>query len=92
MATIEAQTQKFEALRKTLSNDALRKARLGERLNASTEAMRKVVNEIREAGYDPKTLSATLQEKNQQVETELASFEARVLEQSRALTAIEQSL
>lgn len=83
---------KCQAVTKTIGDNALRKARLDERLSSATAALKKVVDEVRASGHDPKTLDATLAEKESLLATEISRIEKEVQAQSEALSAIERSL
>jgi septal ring factor EnvC (AmiA/AmiB activator) len=90
--SVADKAQEFSRLKAQIEENARRKIRLEEKLAAATAAMKKVVAEITEAGYDPKTLEVVKAEKEKQLAEMLRELTARVNEQTAALSAIEGSL
>ena len=88
----EDKTREFEALKRQAEENTRKKIILEEKYNAATERMKAVVAEIRAAGYDPKTLDAVLADLEQQLDKAFAEYKASVMEQTKAISAIESSL
>ena len=82
----------FEALKKTIEENSKKKIRLEERLNNATENMKKVVSDVRAAGYDPKTLEAVKAEKAAELEASMDKLRAEVKAQTKEISDIESSL
>lgn len=89
---LEDKTRAFEAIKKQVDENSRKKIRLEERLNNATENMKKVVTEVRAAGYEPKNLDAIRAETEQKLDAHLSDLTAKVSEQTRAIAEIEASL
>ena len=82
----------FEALKKSIEDNARKKIRLEERLNNATDNMKKIVSEVREAGYDPKTLDSVRVEKAKELSAAMDTLRAQVQAQTKEINDIETSL
>ena len=85
-------TADFDTLKKSIEDNSRRKIRLEERLNNATDNMKKIVSEVREAGYDPKTLESVRADKARELEAAMVDLRAKVQAQTQEITAIETSL
>ena len=91
METVD-KAKAFSNLKKQIEESGRKKIRLEEKLEAATQNMRKVVDEIRAAGYDPKTLGAVKAELESKLEKELDSVKKAADAQTAALAEIESNL
>jgi uncharacterized protein YoxC len=83
------QIEKFKALEKKRQDLATRKIRLEEQYNAKRESLAAVIAEVKQAGYDPKTLKKTIVEMEERLSKDIEEFEASISKASQQLAAIE---
>lgn len=84
------QVERFKALEKKRQELQTKKNLLEGQYNAKKEALAVVVEEIRKAGYDPKTLRATIADMEAKLKEDVDAFEAALDTASKKLSSIEQ--
>ena len=84
-----SEADRYSRLLKKRQENNDKKIRLEERLKSAKGELKKVVQEIQDAGFDHKTLKEDLAAKREELTTELDKFEKDVNELEEALEAIE---
>ena len=88
----ESTAVEFETLKKNIETNSKTKIRLEERLNNATDNMKKVVADVRAAGYDPKTLETVRAEKSAELDSAMSKLRSDVQAQTKEISDIESSL
>jgi len=83
------QVERFKALEKKRQELSTKKIRLEKQYNARKEALAAVVKEVKDAGYDPKTLKQTIAEMELKLKQDMDTFESGLEAASKQLAAIE---
>jgi len=83
------QVERFKALEKRRQELHTKKIRLEEQYNAKRQALSAVIEEVKKAGYDPKTLRKTITEMEEKLKADMDTFEADLDKASKQLSAIE---
>ncbi len=84
--------REFQELNEKRSDLITRKIRLEENFKAAKKALSEVVEEIKAAGYDPKTLSSVLEQKEKELEEAKADYESKLSKAEALITEIEQAV
>ena len=92
MSTTDQRTEEFLRLKKQEEENVKLRAKLEEKLEAAKKALRTVVEAIQAAGYDPKTLEATVQKEDAEASRMLAEYKEAVEAESAALKKIEAAV
>lgn len=87
--SIEKLSEKFDSLRKQLDANALKRVRLEEKLRSATQNLQRLVAEIRQAGYDPKTMEADIAAKEAELNKQIDELAEKILTQTDALNSID---
>lgn len=87
---METDAQKFLNLKKTQDELKTKKIRLEEQCKNKEEDLKKIVKEIKDAGYEPNELKAVIQTKEKEIKDEMAIFDASLQEVSKKLSTIEE--
>jgi len=83
------QIENFRKLQKRAADLRTKKITLEERLKAKKEALKDVVKEVQELGYEPKNLSKIIKEKEEDLGKRITKFEQELEEASNKLSEIE---
>jgi len=83
------QVERFKALEKKRQELSTRKIRLEEQYNAKRESLAALIEEVKKAGYNPKTLKTTISEMENKLATDIEEFEAAINTASQKLATIE---
>lgn len=87
--SIEQLSEKFDSLRKQLDANALKRVRLEEKLRSATQNLQRLVAEIRQAGYDPRTMEADIAAKEAELNKQIDELAEKILTQTDALNSID---
>lgn len=82
---IEELTQRWSSLKEKRAELVSKRDTLKGRLEAEKEQLKKVVDEIKAKGYEPKELANVLKTKEQQLKQDLDEFEANIVAVEAAL-------
>ena len=83
------ESERFQNLLEKEKGNKERKIRMEERLENAKKELKRVVGEIKEAGYDHRTLKSDLESKRKELTKELDQFDKDVQAQTEALDSIE---
>ncbi len=83
--------QEFAKLNEKRKELETRKITLEVKFKEAQKSLQQVVSEIKEAGYDPKTLAAELKAKEEELEKAQKDFEEKLEIAERLITEIEQA-
>jgi uncharacterized protein (UPF0335 family) len=83
------QVDRFKALEKRRQELQTKKIRLEEQYNAKRQALSAIIEEVKKAGYDPKTLRKTIIEMEAKLKQDMDSFEEGLEKASKQLSSIE---
>jgi uncharacterized protein (UPF0335 family) len=83
------QIELFKELNEKLRNFSDRKIRLEEQYKSKKQALTDLLTEIKDAGYDPKTLGSVIKEKEEFLKTAINAFEQELQTVSTQLSEIE---
>jgi len=86
---MDKEIEKFTELSKQLRTLEDKKIRLEEQFKSKKEALSELIKEIKDAGYDPTKLKETIQQKEEELKKDIASFEGELNEASSLLSKIE---
>lgn len=87
---MEANVQKFMELTEQANELKTRKIRLDEQCKAKEADLKKLVAEVKKAGYQPNELKKVIDEKSAQIEKDILKFEAELKKVSEELSEIEE--
>ncbi len=90
MQSPEELKKKIEELQKRHEKVTQRKAALGGELKAKKEELASLIQEIRDAGYDPKTIVADRNKAQQELETMMEGFEKSLAEVEEGLSVYDK--
>lgn len=88
--SIEELTKQIESLQKRYSTVLRRKAELGGALKAKKDELGALIQEIQDAGYNPKTLVEDRNKAQEELEKLVAAFETDLKEAETALAAYDK--
>lgn len=83
------QVDRFKALEKRRQELQTKKIRLEEQYNAKRQALSAIIEEVKKAGYDPKTLRKTIIDMEAKLKQDMDSFEEGLEKASKQLSSIE---
>lgn len=83
------QVEKFKELETRRQELSTKKIRLEEQYNAKREALASLIEEVKNAGYDPRTLKKTISEMEKKLASDIEEFETAINDASRQLAKIE---
>ena len=83
------QVERFKVLEKKRQDLSTRKIRLEEQYNAKRESLAALVEEVKKAGYIPKTLKKTISDMEEKLAEDMKVFEAAINTASQKLAVIE---
>jgi len=84
-----SEADRFQELSEQKNSNKEKKIRLETKLESAKTELKKIVGEIRAAGFDHKTLKEDLSTKKGELSAELDKYEKEIKEQTEALDAIE---
>ena len=87
---MEDQVAKFKKLQESAEELKTKKITLDTKYKAKKEALRDVVQEVKDMGIDPNKLGQVIKEKEVELATEIGAFEKEVTEVSAKLAKIEE--
>lgn len=87
---METDVQKFMELTEQANNLKTKKIRIDEQCKAKETELKKLVAEVKKAGYQPNELKKAIDEKSAQIEKDIAEFETALQKVSEELSAIEE--
>jgi uncharacterized protein (UPF0335 family) len=87
---METEAQKFLNLKKTQDELKTKKIRLEEQCKNKEEDLKKIVKEIKDAGYEPNELKTVIQTKEKELKEEMTVFETALQDISKKLSTIEE--
>lgn len=87
---MEANVQKFMELTEQANELKTRKIRLDEQCKAKEADLKKLVAEVKKAGYQPNELKKVIDEKSAQIEKDILKFETELKKVSEELSEIEE--
>lgn len=87
--SIEQLSSKFDSLRKQLDSNSLKRVRLEEKLRAATQNLQRLVAEVRNAGYDPRTMETELAAKEAELSKMIDELAEKLVAQTDAINAID---
>lgn len=90
MLAPEELKKKIEDLQKRHEKATKKKAAFGGELKAKKEELQSLLQEIKDAGYDPKTLVADRNKAQQELETMVETMDKSLVEVEEALAAYEK--
>lgn len=83
------QVERFKELEARRQDLSTRKIRLEEQYNAKRENLSSLIDEVKKAGYEPKTLKKTISDMEKKLAKDIEEFEAAINTASQQLAAIE---
>lgn len=83
------QIEHFKELNENLKTLTEKKIRLEEQFNSKKKDLTDLVQEIKEAGYDPRKLGEVIKEKEDNLQKAIGTFEKDLQKVSEQLTEIE---
>lgn len=83
------QVERFKKLEERRQELSTKKIRLEEQYNAKRETLASLIEEVKQAGYDPKTLKKTISEMEKKFAADIEEFEAAINTASQQLASIE---
>ena len=86
---MQTEIDKFKTLSEQVKALDEKKIRLEEQYRSKKETLTELLKEIKAAGYDPTKLKETIQEKEDQLKAQIASFEEEVIKVSSLIAKIE---
>lgn len=87
--SVESISAKFDSLRKQLDENSMRRVRLEEKLRGATQNLQRLVGEIRQAGFDPRTMEEELSAKEAELDQLINELADKVVAQTDAINAID---
>lgn len=87
---MDADTQKFMELTQKADELKTKKIRIEEQCRSKESELKKLVAEIKKAGFQPNELKKVIDEKSAQIEKDIAEFEASLEKVSQDLSTIEE--
>lgn len=87
---MDADVQKFMELTQKADELKTKKIRIEEQCRSKETELKKLVAEIKEAGFQPNELKKVIEEKAAQIEKDVAEFEATLQKVSQDLSVIEE--
>lgn len=82
--------QKIDALQKRYNTVVQKKASLAGQLQAKKEELASIVQQIKDAGYDPKKITQERDQAKQELDAMLVKAETELTEVEKALSAFDQ--
>jgi predicted nucleic acid-binding Zn-ribbon protein len=86
---VQNEIDRFKTLTEQVKTLDEKKIRLEEQYRNKKETLTALLKEIKAAGYDPAKLKETIQEKEEQLKAQIASFEEEVTKVSSMIAKIE---
>jgi 2C-methyl-D-erythritol 2,4-cyclodiphosphate synthase len=86
---VEELSQKWSRLKEKRAALVSKQDQIRGRLDAEKEQLKKLIDEIKAKGYDPKNLGAVIQEKEEKLKRDVAEFEARLIDVETKLKSFE---
>lgn len=86
---IDEQMKKFESLIEKQKLLEEKKIRLEEQYNSKKQALLELIEEIKNAGYNPKELGTIIEQKEKELQEEIDNFEKELSELSNKISEIE---
>lgn len=83
------QIERFKELSEKLKGVSERKIRLEEQYKSKKQSLTDLLTEIKNAGYDPKTLGSVIKEKEESLKSAIETFEQELQTVSTKLSEIE---
>lgn len=87
---MDADAQKFMELTQKADELKTKKIRIEEQCRSKEAELKKLVAEIKKAGFQPNELKKVIDEKSAQIEKDIAEFEASLQKVSKDLSTIEE--
>lgn len=87
---MDADVQKFMELTQKADELKTKKIRIEEQCRSKETELKKLVAEIKKAGFQPNELKKVIEEKTAQIEKDVAEFEATLQKVSQDLSVIEE--
>lgn len=87
---METEAQKFIDLNKKADDLKTKKIRIEEQYKSKESELRRLILEIKNAGYEPKNLKKVIEEKSEEINKKIKEFESQLNDLSKKLFTIEE--
>jgi DNA repair exonuclease SbcCD ATPase subunit len=87
---VEELSKKWEVLKKKRTELVSKRDKIKGRLEAEKEQLKKIVDEIKAMGIEPKDLAKVLKEREEKIQSDLVSFEAAMLDAESKLKKFDE--